>query len=114
VAIFTLDDLDHVWLRAYVNEPDHGKIRLNERVDVMTDTYQGTVYHCITSFASPEAEFPPKTVETSADRVTLVYWIRIDIDNPTNGLPPGYAGRCQQSPLCRPANERREQMSPWK
>ena len=23
VAIFTLDDLDHVWLRAYVNEPDH-------------------------------------------------------------------------------------------
>ena len=29
VAIFTLDDLDHVWLRAYVNEPDIGKVRLN-------------------------------------------------------------------------------------
>ena len=25
VAIFTLDDLDHVWLRAYVNEPDSVK-----------------------------------------------------------------------------------------
>ena len=30
VAIFTLDDLDHVWLRAYVNEPDIGKVRLGE------------------------------------------------------------------------------------
>src|ERR1019366_9064955 len=26
VAIFILDDLDHVWLRDYVNEPDIGKI----------------------------------------------------------------------------------------
>ena len=41
VAIFTLDDLDHVWLRAYVNEPDIGKVRLGEAVDVTTDTYPG-------------------------------------------------------------------------
>ena len=41
VAIFTLDDLDHVWLRAYVNEPDLGKVRLGEDVAVTTDTYPG-------------------------------------------------------------------------
>jgi HlyD family secretion protein len=89
VAIFTLDDLDHVWLRAYVNEPDIGKVRLNQAVDVTTDTYRGKIYHGHISFISPEAEFTPKTVETHAERVTLVYRIRIDIDNPTHELLPG-------------------------
>jgi HlyD family secretion protein len=89
VAIFTLDDLDHVWLRAYVNEPDLGKVRLGEAVDVTTDTYPGHIYHGRIGFISPEAEFTPKTVETHAERVTLVYRIRIDIDNPTHELLPG-------------------------
>jgi HlyD family secretion protein len=89
VAIFTLDDLDHIWLRAYVNEQDIGKVRLSEPVDVTTDTYPGKTYHGRISFISPEAEFTPKTVETHAERVTLVYRIRIDIDNPTHELLPG-------------------------
>ncbi len=89
VAIFTLDDLDHVWLRAYINEPDIGKIRLGEAVDVSTDTYLGKVYLGRISYISPEAEFTPKTVETHAERVTLVYRIRIDILNTTHELLPG-------------------------
>jgi len=89
VAIFTLDELDHVWLRAYVNEPDMGKVRLGEAVDVTTDTYPEKIYRGQISFISPQAEFTPKTVETHAERVTLVYRIRIDIDNPTHELLPG-------------------------
>jgi membrane fusion protein YbhG len=89
VAIFTLDDLDHVWLRAYVNEPDLGKVRLNQPVQVTTDTYPGKIYHGRISFISPEAEFTPKTVETHAERVTQVYEVRIDLDNPTHQLLPG-------------------------
>lgn len=89
VSVFTLDDLDHIWLRAYVNEPDIGKVRLGETVDVTTDTYPDKIYHGRISFISPQAEFTPKTVETHAERVTLVYRIRIDIDNPTHELLPG-------------------------
>lgn len=89
VAIITLDDLDHVWLRAYINEPDLGKVRLGEAVDVTTDTYPNKVYPGRISFISPDAEFTPKTVETNAERITLVYRVRIDIDNPTHELLPG-------------------------
>ena len=88
-AIFTLDDLDHVWLRAYVNESDIGRIRLGEAALVTTDSYPGKPYHGHISFISPQAEFTPKTVETNAERVTLVYRIRIDIQNPTHELLPG-------------------------
>jgi membrane fusion protein YbhG len=88
-AIVTLADIDHVWLRAYVNETDVGKIRLGEAATVTTDSYPGKEYAGRISFISEQAEFTPKSVETHAERVTLVYRIRIDIDNPSHELVPG-------------------------
>lgn len=88
-AIVTLADIDHVWLRAYVNETDIGKIRLGETATVTTDSYPGKEYPGRISFISEAAEFTPKSVETHAERVTLVYRIRIDIENPSHELVPG-------------------------
>jgi len=87
--IVTMADIDHVWLRAYVNEPDIGKVRFGEAVAVSTDTYPGKQYQGRIAFISSSAEFTPKSVETHAERVTLVYRIRIDIFNPTHELVPG-------------------------
>jgi HlyD family secretion protein len=88
-AIITLADIDHVWLRAYVNETDIGKIRFGEAATVTTDSYPGKEYQGRISFIAEAAEFTPKSVETHAERVTLVYRIRIDIDNPSHELVPG-------------------------
>jgi HlyD family secretion protein len=87
--VVTLADLDHIWLRAYINETDIGKVRLDQVAAVKTDTYPGRTYKGRVSFISPAAEFTPKSVETHAERVTLVYRIKIDIDNPTHELVPG-------------------------
>ncbi len=87
--VVTLADLDHIWLRAYINETDIGKVRLDQNAVVTTDTYPGKRYMGRVSFISSAAEFTPKSVETHAERVTLVYRIKIDIDNPTHELVPG-------------------------
>src|SRR5579864_665348 len=87
--VVTLADLDHIWLRAYINETDIGKIRLDQSAVVRTDTYPDKAYRGRVSFISSTAEFTPKSVETHAERVTLVYRIKIDIDNPTHELMPG-------------------------
>jgi HlyD family secretion protein len=87
--VVTLADLDHIWLRAYINETDIGKIRLDQAAVVKTDTYPGKSYKGRVSFISPAAEFTPKSVETHAERVTLVYRIKVDIDNPTHELVAG-------------------------
>ncbi len=87
--IVTLADLDHVWLRAYVNEPDIGRVRLGQAATVTTDNYPGKRYPGRIAFISDKAEFTPKSVETHAERVTLVYRIRIDLENPTHELVPG-------------------------
>lgn len=89
VPVATIADLDHVWLRAYINEPDVGRVRLGQAVDVTTDNQPGRVYRGRVAFISDMAEFTPKSVETHAERVTLVYRARIDIDNPAHALVPG-------------------------
>lgn len=87
--VVTLADLDHIWLRAYINETDIAKVRLGSKAIVTTDTYPGKKYTGYISSIASSAEFTPKTVETHAERVTLVYRIKIDIYNPTHELVPG-------------------------
>jgi len=87
--VVTLADLDHIWLRAYVAETDLGRIRWGQEATVTTDTYPGKQYRGRISFISSSAEFTPKSVQTYKERVTLVYRIKIDIDNPNYELKPG-------------------------
>jgi HlyD family secretion protein len=87
--VITLSNLDHIWLRAYVAETDLGRIHWGQEATVTTDTYPGKQYHGRISFISPDAEFTPKSVQTYKERVTLVYRIKIDIDNPNHELKPG-------------------------
>jgi HlyD family secretion protein len=87
--VITLSDLDHIWLRAYIAETDLGRIRWGQEATVTTDTYPGKQYRGHISFISPTAEFTPKSVQTYKERVTLVYRIKIDIDNFNHELKPG-------------------------
>jgi HlyD family secretion protein len=87
--IVTVADLKNVWLRAYVNETDLGRVKLGERVRATTDTYPGKAYEGRISFISSQAEFTPKSVQTEKVRVKLVYRIKIDIKNPNMELKPG-------------------------
>lgn len=67
-----------VYVRAYISEPDLGRIAPGTTVWVSNDSsekrYRGQV-----GFISPRAEFTPKTVETTELRTDLVYRIRIVI-----------------------------------
>lgn len=87
--VVTLADLDHIWLRAYIPETDLGRIRWGQAAAITTDTYPGKKYQGRLSFIASDAEFTPKSVQTYKERVTLVYRIKIDIDNPNHELKPG-------------------------
>ncbi len=87
--IITLADLDHIWVRIYVPETDLGRVHWGQDVMVRTDTYPGKSYHGRVSFIASEAEFTPKSVQTEKERVTLVYRVKVDVDNPNYELKPG-------------------------
>ena len=87
--VVTLTDLEHVWLRAYVAETDLGRVHYGQEAVIRTDTYPGKSYRGRISFIADKAEFTPKSVQTFKERVTLVYRIKIDVDNPNHELKPG-------------------------
>jgi HlyD family secretion protein len=87
--VVTLSDLNHIWLRAYVAETNLGRIHWGQDAIITTDTYPGKQYHGHISFISSTAEFTPKSVQTTKERVTLVYRIKIEIDNYNHELKPG-------------------------
>jgi HlyD family secretion protein len=87
--VMTVADLDDLWLRAYIDETDLGRIRWGQAAAVSTDTWPGKTYAGRISFISEKAEFTPKSVETHKERVTLVYRIKIDLKNPNYELKPG-------------------------
>lgn len=87
--VVTVSDLGRVYLRAFVEETDLGKVRLGQRVRVSTDTFPEKTYEGTVSFVSEEAEFTPRTVETPKERTRLVFRVKVDIPNPSGALKPG-------------------------
>jgi HlyD family secretion protein len=87
--VVTVGNLSQVWLRAYVEETDLGRVKVGQPVDVTADTYPGKIYAGRVSFISSQAEFTPKNVQTRKERVKLVYRIKVDVANPSMELKPG-------------------------
>jgi HlyD family secretion protein len=87
--VYTLALNNPVWVRAYVPEPDLGKISAGLAAKVMTDSFPGKIYEGWVGYISPSAEFTPKQVETTDLRTRLVYQVRIYVNNPQNELRLG-------------------------
>lgn len=87
--VITVAKMDEVWVRAYLPETQLGKIKLGQRATVTSDTWKGRAYQGTVSFVASEAEFTPRNVQTEAERVKLVYRIKITIANPQQELKPG-------------------------
>lgn len=78
-TVYSLSLDKPVYVRAYVGEPDLGRIAYGTRVRVTSDS-SDKVYRGQIGFISPRAEFTPKTVETTDLRTDLVYRLRIVIN----------------------------------
>ena len=88
-AVATIGNLSDVWLRAYVDETDLGRVKVGQKAILTTDTFPGKTYEGRVAFVASEAEFTPKSVQTKKERVKLVYRIKIDVPNPDLELKPG-------------------------
>jgi HlyD family secretion protein len=85
-TIATLADVEHPWLRAYINEKDLGRIKLGMKVKLSTDSFQNKIYMGTITFISSDAEFTPKQIQTKEERVKLVYRVKIEVDNTAGEL----------------------------
>jgi membrane fusion protein PltH len=87
--VFNLAIVDPKWVRAYVSEPDLGKIRNGMKAAISADSFPGQSFAGWIGFISSVAEFTPKAVETEELRSSLVYEIRVFVQDPQDQLRLG-------------------------
>ncbi|WP_182866464.1 HlyD family secretion protein [Stieleria mannarensis] len=88
--LLDLVDLDRLYLQVYIPEPLVGRIRLGLPAKIHTDAYPDQPFDATVRYIASEAEFTPKEVQTTDERVKLVFAARLYINkNPDHRLTPG-------------------------
>jgi HlyD family secretion protein len=87
--VFSLAITDPKWVRAYVSEPDLGKVHHGMAAAVVVDSFPNRRFDGWVGFVSPVAEFTPKAVQTEELRTSLVYEVRVFVKDPSDELRLG-------------------------
>jgi multidrug resistance efflux pump len=87
--ILTIIDPDNLELTVYVPEDRYGRVALGQVLPVTVDsfpgeTFQGTVVHI-----ADQAEFTPRNVQTTDNRKTTVFAVRLKLQPAGGKLKPG-------------------------
>ena len=88
-TLATIAQLERVNLMIYVTEKELARIRPGQRATVTIDAFRDKSYGGTVVYVSPAAEFTPKNVQTTEDRVKQVFGVKLQIDNPARELKPG-------------------------
>jgi HlyD family secretion protein len=88
-SVLTVSLQHPVWVRAYVTEPDLGRIHPGSKVEILTDSRPGKPYPGQVGYISPRAEFTPRNVETRELRTSLVYRFRVVVETADDALRQG-------------------------
>jgi HlyD family secretion protein len=112
--VFSLAITDPKWVRAYVSEPDLGKVHPGMEASIAVDAFPGRQFTGWVGFISSVAEFTPKDVQTDALRPSLVYEVRVFVRDSANALRLGMPATVQLSttPDRRPSDAGRSTTVP--
>ena len=87
--IFELALMDPLWVRAWVDEVYLSRIKMGDKVNVYSDSFPNAPFAGTVGFISTVAEFTPKTVQTESLRTSLVYEVRLTVEDPDGKLRLG-------------------------
>ncbi|HOY23556.1 MAG TPA: HlyD family efflux transporter periplasmic adaptor subunit [Cellvibrio sp.] len=88
-AVFALALTQPKWVRVYVSEVDLGKLKPGMTARVVTDSHPDQAIAGKIGYISSVAEFTPKSVQTEELRTSLVYEVRVLVNDPNDSLRLG-------------------------
>lgn len=87
--VYTLALTNPKWVRVYANEKDLNAIQMGAAAQVIRDSQPNHPIDGKIGYISSVAEFTPKTVQTEDIRTTLVYEVRVHVNDPQDTLKMG-------------------------
>jgi HlyD family secretion protein len=82
-------DMNRLYVKVYIPEPDIPKIKLGDPADVSVDAFPGRTFPARVTKIYQQAEFTPKNVETQEERLKLVFGVELSFVRPEGVLKPG-------------------------
>jgi membrane fusion protein YbhG len=89
--VATLLEVDRLWVRVYVPEPEKGNVQLGKEVSVGVDTFPGEKFRGRIEEIASRGEFTPRNVQTRDEREHQVFGLRVRLENPGRMLSAGMA-----------------------
>ena len=90
LPVLTVMDPEDRWVRIYVREDRIGEVRLGQEASITSDTFSDRTYRGEVIFIASESEFTPRNVQTTEERVKLVYAVKVRItEDPSHDLKAG-------------------------
>ena len=77
------------WARIYVDESSLGQVKPGQAAQLSVDSMPGRTLAGKIGYISSVAEFTPKSVQTEVLRTSLVYEVRVLVDDPDDALRLG-------------------------
>ena len=88
--VLTVMNPDDRWIRIYVRGDRVGRLGLGLPAAITADAFPDRVYEGEVTFIASEAEFTPRNVQTTEERVKLVYRVKVRVTgDPSFDLKPG-------------------------
>ena len=78
--VVTVLDLADVYMTIFLPTEQAGRVAYGAEARMVLDAFPGLVIPATISFASPEAQFTPKEVETRTEREKLMFRFKVKID----------------------------------
>lgn len=87
--VYALAITEPKWVRVYISEPDLGKVKPGQAARITTDSAPDQPITGKVGYISSVAEFTPKSVQTEELRTSLVYEVRVIVEDPDDVLRLG-------------------------
>jgi HlyD family secretion protein len=89
--VATLVEVNRLWVRVYVPEPELGYVQLGKEVSVTVDTFAKDTFSGQIEQIASRGEFTPRNVQTREERTHQVFAVRVRLDNSAHKLRAGMA-----------------------
>jgi multidrug resistance efflux pump len=87
--LVTVIDPDNLQLTVYVPEDRYGRIALGQGLPVTVDSFPGESFQGTVTHIADQAEFTPRNVQTTDNRKTTVFAVRLALETSAGKLKPG-------------------------
>ena len=87
--VATLLLTNHLWVRVFIPEPWLGRVKLGESATVRVDAFPSRDFKGVIEQIARAAEFTPRNVQTTEERVKQVFGVKVHLDNKDGDLRAG-------------------------